>query len=387
MRYRLQLDKALVGLLVALLWLTGTVRPVAATEGPHRAGLIVVHGDGRTIQQCVAFAEETVTGITLLERSGLDLNVDPSNAIGIAVCRIDNEGCSYPRQSCFCQCIGASCIYWSYWLLTADGRWTYSNLGASNRIVRDGDVDAWVWGAATNATAKQLPAVRFADICAPPTPTASATATATQPPPSATPAPTATSTPLPATDTPLPPTTMPSPTAVPTTTPTAPTGTPTAPTTSAPSGRTASPSAHSPTAATPTALRQPLTPIIATPTTPPAPVQQLASPTAAPARPAGADTPAVPADALARATVPTAVAAPELTAQRTPSATTRPAIAGPSPTPLLVARRQPTSTPTPAASSVAPPEASGALQALPFMLVGLMLLGVVLMRTRRRRTI
>lgn len=120
-------------------------------------------------------------------------------------------GCSYPRQTCFCQCAGASCIYWSYWYLTAEGLWKYSNLGGSNRTVRDGDVDAWVWGAVTSATVGRLPAVRFSDICAPPTPTASPTATATEPPPTSTPAPTSAPTPLPPTATSPPPTETPRP--------------------------------------------------------------------------------------------------------------------------------------------------------------------------------
>jgi chemotaxis protein CheC len=51
--------------------------------------------------------------------------------MGATICRIDGEGCNFPTESCFCQCQGSPCIYWSYWRLT-EGEWRYSNIGAGN---------------------------------------------------------------------------------------------------------------------------------------------------------------------------------------------------------------------------------------------------------------
>ena len=104
-----------------------------------------------------------------------------------------------PQQSCFCQCTGATCNYWSYWQLRTDG-WQYSNLGASGSEIKPGQVDGWAWGAgSTDSTSGKPPALTFADLCAASTPTATPTAapaTAT-PPSTSTPTPTPTITPTP----------------------------------------------------------------------------------------------------------------------------------------------------------------------------------------------
>lgn len=190
---------AMTGLAAILMVLAALVAPAEAADGPHRAGLLVVHSGGRVSQRCVEFSEDTIDGLTLLQRSGLDLNVDATGSAGVAVCGIDNEGCAFPNQACFCECLGASCIYWSYWRLNSGGQWQYANIGAANGIVGDGDVEAWVWGAG-NSAGNLLPAVSFDEVCAPATPTATPTATATSLPivmwyPSDTPEPALTSTP------------------------------------------------------------------------------------------------------------------------------------------------------------------------------------------------
>lgn len=168
-------------------------------EGPNRVGLIVVHND-QVIKKCVEFSEETITGYDVLERSGLDFNVDLSNSMGAAICRIDGQGCTYPAEDCFCRCQGSPCFFWSYWHLDGDA-WRFSGLGTSNYEVGDGDVEGWVWGEGSpNRGGSLPPPVSFAEICAlAPTPTP----TNTPLPPTATPTLTPTYTPAP-TDTPQP---------------------------------------------------------------------------------------------------------------------------------------------------------------------------------------
>ena len=83
-------------------------------QTPNQAALVIVHGDGRVVTRCVGFSEAQITGADLLQRSGLDLNIEASS-MGATICRIDGEGCTFPQESCFCQCEGASCNYWSYW--------------------------------------------------------------------------------------------------------------------------------------------------------------------------------------------------------------------------------------------------------------------------------
>jgi hypothetical protein len=172
---------------------------LAQANGPHRVGLVVAHGNGQVIKQCIEFSEDQLTGYDVLERSGLDMNADVTSGMGATICRIDHEGCTYPAEDCFCQCQGSPCIFWSYWHLS-NGDWKFSNLGASGYQVKDGDVEGWVWGEGVpSGGGEKPPLISFAEICKPlstdtPTPTNTLTHTPT---PTNTPEPTDTPKPEP----------------------------------------------------------------------------------------------------------------------------------------------------------------------------------------------
>ncbi len=145
------------------------VTALAQEEGQeeNRAGLVVIHGDGTTVQRCISFSEPEISGLQVLERSGLDLNYDPGNSMGAAICRIDGEGCSFPQEDCYCQCQEPPCFFWSYWY-RMDGEWTFSPLGAASRKVKDGNAEAWVWseGTISNNAERQPPAdLTYDQIC------------------------------------------------------------------------------------------------------------------------------------------------------------------------------------------------------------------------------
>lgn len=182
---------------------------LAQADSPNRAGLVVVHGDGKVMTQCIEFPESYITGYEMLERSGLDLNADVAGGMGAAICRLDNEGCSFPAEDCFCQCQGASCTFWIYWNWVGDG-WRFSNLGAASRQVQNGDVEGWIWGEGNpSGGGAEPPEITFDEICVSlPTATPTSTATPTDiplatltltatPPPTNTPAATDTPTPAP----------------------------------------------------------------------------------------------------------------------------------------------------------------------------------------------
>ena len=193
---------------------------VVMADDPNRAGLVVRQNDGTVQTSCIEFFEPEISGLDLLLRSGLNLVVEYQGARGGAVCKIGGDGCDYPLDDCFCQCVGIDCTYWAYYHLRSDGLWEYSNVGGGSYAVHDGDVEGWSWGSGDYGTSgTQPPVIPFNQICAPP-------ATVTD-----TPAPTETYTPEP-TSTPTP-TRTPSETIPPTTTWTAratdiPTLTPTA---------------------------------------------------------------------------------------------------------------------------------------------------------------
>jgi hypothetical protein len=132
----------------------------AQQPDPHRAGLVVVHGDGSTISTCVTFSEESISGAELLLRSGMGVTLGAYGGLGYGVCAIGGEGCP-AGQDCFCECRGSPCAYWVYSHQSSGGSWAISGVGASGWQVRDGDVDGWVWGDGSAAP----PAVAFEEIC------------------------------------------------------------------------------------------------------------------------------------------------------------------------------------------------------------------------------
>lgn len=142
-----------------LIFILGSVVPVAAQSGgPNQAGLVVIHGDGLVITRCVTFDEPEISGLVLLQRSGLSWQAS-NGPMGSTVCALNGEGCA--ASDCFCECKQAPCAYWNYYTGSGDGAWLYSGLGAAVRTLKNGDVDAWVWS--DGATGP--PNLAFATIC------------------------------------------------------------------------------------------------------------------------------------------------------------------------------------------------------------------------------
>ena len=127
--------------------LAGIVAGTGASSGQdlNHADIVIAFPDGRVETRCVLFEEEEISGAELLRRSGLSIVFSSTAGFGEGVCRIDDTGCSDPG-SCFCQCSGGDCAYWAYFGLAED-EWRFQNVGPSQRMIRDGDTDAWVWGA------------------------------------------------------------------------------------------------------------------------------------------------------------------------------------------------------------------------------------------------
>jgi len=149
--------------ILSLFLIAVLVAPIYAQQpDPHRAGVVVVHGDGSVTSACIAFAEESISGADLLRRSGLEVVLSGYGGLGYGVCAIGGEGCP-AGQDCFCHCRGNPCAYWVYSHRRPDGSWAISGSGASAWQVQDGDVDGWVWGDGSTAP----PGVSFEQVCPP----------------------------------------------------------------------------------------------------------------------------------------------------------------------------------------------------------------------------
>lgn len=111
----------------------------------NHAGLIVEHGDGRLTYALISFAEPELTGIELLERSGLEFASVPFGGLGDAICQVEGEGCDLTTcRRTVCQ-TGSDAPFWHFLALTEGGTWDAVDLGASSFKVRDGDIVAWSW--------------------------------------------------------------------------------------------------------------------------------------------------------------------------------------------------------------------------------------------------
>lgn len=139
----------------------------------QQAGLLVQFEDGRAESFCINYqADETITVEELLRRSELPVVVQAVGSMGAAVCQIDGQGCAFPAEPCFCQCMGPDCRYWGLQQLV-DGEWRYLNRGATGTQVKAGEIYGFAWGNNSPSAASSLPVRELADFCpieaAPPT--------------------------------------------------------------------------------------------------------------------------------------------------------------------------------------------------------------------------
>ncbi|MGA7989067.1 MAG: hypothetical protein WCB51_11790 [Candidatus Dormiibacterota bacterium] len=144
---------------------TGPAATLCVQAGaPHRAGIVVEHGDGGVVRRCVGFATPSITAIAVLEASGIENGTIGFGSLGgAAVCQIDNEPASYPPG-----CFTGSGSYWELFVAHAGGSWTAARQGASLTTLADGgDV-----GFRYNPQAgPDPPPVAAAGTCPPATPT------------------------------------------------------------------------------------------------------------------------------------------------------------------------------------------------------------------------
>lgn len=142
-------------------------------EAHHQAGLVIIDGQGNIQTVCVEFSTSQINGLDLLQQSGLDYSADVTNPMGALVCRIGQEGCQYPQETCFCQCqTGQVCRYWTYFVHHSGQDWVYAATGASSTSVLPGDVNAWVWPKDANSAGTPpdaLASLTFDQVCTAPT--------------------------------------------------------------------------------------------------------------------------------------------------------------------------------------------------------------------------
>jgi hypothetical protein len=127
--------------------LTGLLWTQAGSTGTvNVAGLVVDYGDGRISYVVVPFEEDSISGMDLLERSGLDLLTIEIGGMGAAICEIEDVGCDVNAcRTRMCQTGDPASPFWRHMIGTDGDDWRFSSRGAGSSVVEDGDVYAWFW--------------------------------------------------------------------------------------------------------------------------------------------------------------------------------------------------------------------------------------------------
>jgi hypothetical protein len=129
--------------------------PVQAAA--HRAALVIEHGGGEIVSRCVTFAEDHLSGLQLIQRSGIEYQVRNFGSLGNAVCQLDREPATVPAG-----CFGSGAT-WQYFQRTGTS-WKQASAGPQTSTVADGGMDGWLYAAGTASPSAR---VTFSQVCRP----------------------------------------------------------------------------------------------------------------------------------------------------------------------------------------------------------------------------
>jgi hypothetical protein len=132
---------------------------------------VIQHSSGQVLSRCVAFAEDQITGLQLIQRAGVEYQAQNFGSMGSAMCELDREPSPVPEG-----CFGSS-RYWQY-SHRVGGGWQAASTGASTSMLHDGDMDGWRYAAGTGQTPGNL---TIGSVCHPLAASVAATPSATTP--------------------------------------------------------------------------------------------------------------------------------------------------------------------------------------------------------------
>jgi hypothetical protein len=154
----------------------GSAAPQCAlAAGPHHVAVVVRHGDGWALRQCVGFAGDSISGEEALNGSGIQWqSYDYGGSLGRGVCQVDGEPATPPSGFNRDNCLSSNGRYWGVKVSRGGGAWGGSPRGVSSTRFSDGDALGLAYGDGSESPASP------AGICPAPPP-----ATAPPTPPSA----------------------------------------------------------------------------------------------------------------------------------------------------------------------------------------------------------
>jgi hypothetical protein len=128
---------------LAFAFVAALAQPTFASD--QISGLVIDYGDGRVTFASVPVGDSEISGIELLEQSGVPLVTVDFGGLGSGVCSLGGQGCSVTTcRRTVCQTGGNDSPFWKYFQYV-DGTWQVSPLGASAIKVQAGSINGWSW--------------------------------------------------------------------------------------------------------------------------------------------------------------------------------------------------------------------------------------------------
>jgi hypothetical protein len=136
------MSRRLIVVLFLALALATVLAPVALASDPttKQVGLVIAFPDGKTHLEIVT-VPATATAFDAMEAAKITL-ISETGGYGTSICRINNTGCSFPSETCFCD----PAHYWAYYHLDpATNKWVAAPEGVSTYAPTNRAVEGFAW--------------------------------------------------------------------------------------------------------------------------------------------------------------------------------------------------------------------------------------------------
>jgi hypothetical protein len=158
----------LIAVLFLALALATVLVPAVLASDPTtmQVGLVIAFPDGKTHLEIVT-VPTTATTFEALEAAKVSV-ISEVGGYGTTVCKINDIGCAFPSEPCFCD----PTHYWAYYHLDpAANKWVMAPEGVGAYSPTNGAVEGFAWsGFGENDPAVEPPVYTFDQIVAATTP-------------------------------------------------------------------------------------------------------------------------------------------------------------------------------------------------------------------------
>jgi hypothetical protein len=116
-------------------------------QAAHHAYVVVQHLSGKTVQGCVGFSGDQISGDDLMTKSRIEFNAQTFSGLGKAICQIDHE------PATFTDCFPKDKPYWALLVSSGGGPWADAQAGYATTNLKDGDALGWQYRQPTGSPA------------------------------------------------------------------------------------------------------------------------------------------------------------------------------------------------------------------------------------------